>query len=283
MSLRLAVLGHPIAHSLSPVLHTAWIRAAGVDATYEAIDVGPPPDQDARARALLGALDGANLTAPLKGRALAWLDRIEPVARAIGAVNTVVRRDGELRGSNTDLDGFADALVGLGFDARDRAAVVLGAGGAGRAVAAALIRAGARVRVLNRSPDAARDAVRQLAEAGLPGARAAGFDAADEAVAQADLIASCLARDAHPPIDPAIPPIHALCVDVNYGPGTAGWLAALAARGARVADGTSMLIHQGARAFEAFTGFPADPDVGRMSLERAAQRAPAWNRSGRLG
>ena len=147
---RLAVLGHPVGHSRSPAMHNAALAELGLgdEWSYEAIDVAPD-EFEARVRAMPGeGFAGANVTVPHKGAALALADELSETAREIGAANTLVFADGEIRADNTDADGLLAALPGSPAGKR---ALVLGAGGAARAVVWALLREGAEVEVWNRT------------------------------------------------------------------------------------------------------------------------------------
>ncbi len=232
---RLAVLGHPIGHSLSPALQSAAFRAAGLPWSYQAWDV-PPGDLEA-ALAQVRAdprWAGVNLTIPHKEAALALLDRIDPAARRIGAVNTVVREDGgALVGYNTDGTGFLRDLEEHGLPPgrlAGRRALVLGAGGAARAVVFALLEAGMAVVIANRTAARARALARELAQppmdpgaAGGPPARPhprrgvpglAGSGGADRAP-QPGGPAGARDQDCGPSLDPAPveAPVEALSLD----------------------------------------------------------------------
>lgn len=157
------IIGHPIDHSLSPILHTAAFRALGLDALYGAFDVPATSLRSVLRGLLLAGIEGLNVTMPLKGTVLPLLDRVDPEARAIGAVNTIVVRHGRTIGYNTDGIGFRLALKELGWRPRPCCAVVLGAGGAARAVAWELSRVpGGCVAIANRQPARARALARWL-------------------------------------------------------------------------------------------------------------------------
>ena len=148
-----AVLGHPVAHSLSPRMHNAAFRAQGVDMVYLAFDVHPERLGAAVDGLRALGLRGANVTVPHKERVILLLDEVEPLAARLGAVNTIVNEDGRLMGHNTDVAGFREALRTVRPEgARGLRCLVAGAGGAARAVVAALIEDGAaRIWVYNRT------------------------------------------------------------------------------------------------------------------------------------
>ena len=284
---RLVLLGHPVAHSLSPAMQGAALRAAGLPWTYELRDV--PPGSLAEALAALRAdpaWAGGNLTIPHKEAVLPLLDEVDPEARAIGAVNTLVRAGGRVKGYNTDGRGFLRDLAEHGLDPgalRGRRALLLGAGGAARAVAFALAGAGMELVIVNRTPQRARRLAADLTERFGPGA-AAARDPGDPTLG--DLVAGCLlvvnATSAGMPpqagIDPLPPGCRLqpgqICYDLVYRPAVTPFLARAAAAGARALGGLGMLLHQGAAAFELWTGRPAPLTVMRAALQEALARLP---------
>lgn len=273
------VIGHPIRHSRSPAIANAAFAATDLDWVYLAFDVpegGAPAALDA-VRAL--RLGGLSVTMPHKQAVAAAVDRLTPDARALDAVNCVVPDGSDLVGHNTDGAGLLRSLAAdAGFDPAGRRCVVVGAGGAGRAVVAALAGAGAAsIDVVNRTAAAGADA----AALGGPVGRYAGWAGADDAlaaVAAADLVvhASSVGMGALPdadgplPFDPA--GLHAgqVVVDIVYQPLRTPLLAAAAARGATVVDGLGMLVHQAAVAFELWTGVDA-PVAAMAAAARGAE------------
>ena len=264
------VLGFPVAHSRSPAMHNAAFRELGLDWRYLPLPVAPPLF-DAVVRALPGSgFAGANVTVPHKLAAHALSDELSDAAAAIGAVNTLSFRNGAIAGDNTDGAGLLDAI---GEPVAGRRAVVLGAGGAGRAAVWALREAGAEVAVWNRTSERAAalaeelevEHVRQPAGAevlvnatsvGLEHGRRRGESGGGE---EAVLWALRLEGGDPPP----------LVVDLVYGEGPTA-LAAWAERGgARVVDGLEVLVRQGARSLALWTG--AEPPVEAMRAA-AAQR-----------
>jgi shikimate dehydrogenase len=256
---RLGVFGWPVAHSRSPVMHTAALRAAGLEGwTYQRLPV-PPALFAETARALGGAgFRGANVTIPHKEAALALADEASDAARAIGAANTLTYRDdGTIHADNTDAPGLLEAIG----DAPHATAVVLGAGGSARAAVWALRHAGAEVTVWNRTPErAAGLGVEVLPAAGpLPAA---------------DLLCNCTSVGLGDPsktfkelpISPDAIGAYATVVDLVYRPG--GTALELAARehGAVVVGGLEILVRQGARSFLSWTGHAADLSVMRDAV-----------------
>jgi shikimate dehydrogenase len=257
------IMGWPVAHSLSPRLHGHWLRRHGIDGAYVPLPVLPERlDQALRALPTLG-FAGVNLTIPHKAAAVSLVDRLAPAAARIDAVNTVVvEPDGTLTGDNTDGFGFVAALSesGVGWQATAGPAVVLGAGGAARAVTAALLDAGApEVRLLNRTPERAHALADDL---GGP-IHAAAWAERAEALVDAGLLVNTTSLGMHgqPPLVLALDalPRTALVTDVVYTPLITTLLAAARARGNPVVDGLGMLLHQARPGFR--TWFGVDPVV----------------------
>jgi shikimate dehydrogenase len=256
------VMGWPVAHSLSPRLHGYWLEQHGVDGVYVPLAVAP--DHLATALRALPSLGfrGVNLTLPHKERALELCQEVDDLARRIGAVNTIVVREGRLVGSNSDAFGFLESLKAGAPEWRPEAApaVVLGAGGAARAVVAALIDAGApEVRLVNRT----RERAEALA-ASLGGAISIQHWAKRRAaLADAGLLvnATTLGMAGQPPLDLDLGglPSDALVTDLVYAPLVTPLLAAARARGNPLVDGLGMLLHQARPGFEAWFG--VRPDV----------------------
>ena len=255
------VLGWPVAHSRSPAMLNAAFAAAGVDASYVRFPVAPDALADAvRGLRALG-IAGANVTVPHKTSVLPLLDSVDDAARAIGAVNTVVRgEDGRLHGLNTDAGGLVRALVEAGARLEGARALVLGAG--------------AEVTVAARRQEAARalwhDALSLSDDTGLR-----------TALTRADVVvhatsATLLGDDdratrlflAQLPLEALRP--GTLITDLVYTPRDTALLRAARAHGARTLDGTAMLLHQGALAFERWTGLPAPLEAMRAALDAPA-------------
>lgn len=250
-------------------MHNAAFEALGLDWVYVALEVAPGDVADALAGVRALGLAGLSVTMPHKSAALEAVDEATPAAVAVGAVNTVVRLDrGRLLGDNTDGAGFLASLADEGFDAAGRACLVVGGGGAARAVVHALAGAGASdVVVVNRSPERAEETAALAGASGRVGT-AADASAADLVVNATSL--GLAGPDAGVlPIDPAHVRPGQLVVDVVPNPAVTAFMQAAAARGARVAGGLGMLVHQGALAFELWTGLPAPLDVMRAAARRA--------------
>jgi shikimate dehydrogenase len=276
------VFGHPVGHSLSPLMQNAAMREMGLDAVYLAFDV-PPEELEAALRGLaaLGA-GGVNLTIPLKEHVLGLLDWVAPEAERIGAVNTVRFSEGRMEGYNTDAPGFLASLRGWGMEPAGKQCVVLGAGGSARAVAVALLGAGARLTLTNRTEERALELAQILmrgeGDSAAPGAvTVAPFEekALAEALADAELLVNTTSVGMTPHAD-APPPAPAMALhprlfvyDLIYNPAETRLLAAARERGARTRNGIGMLAYQGALALEIWTGRPAPA----ATMERVLREA----------
>jgi shikimate dehydrogenase len=253
-SARLAgVLGFPVAHSRSPRLHGFWLRRHGIDGAYLPLPVAPERFAAAvRSLADLG-FRGANVTIPHKLAAFAVCDSVDATAQRAGAVNTLVFRDGAIHGSNTDGFGFLESIreQAPGWRADAGPAVLMGAGGAARAIAAALLDAGCpRVSLVNRT---AAHAEALAATLGGPIEVAATPPLEDAALL---VNATALGMQGHAPlaIDLARLPREAVVADIVYVPLETPLLAAARARRLRAIDGLGMLLHQARPGFEAWFG-----------------------------
>lgn len=257
------VMGWPVAHSRSPVLHNFWLREHGIDGVYVPLAVAPEAFGTAL-RALPGlGFAGVNVTVPHKQAAFAAVDQADQLALRIGAVNTIVfDGDGRSTGSNTDAFGFIESLRAKapGWTGAAGPAVVLGAGGAARAIAVALQDAGvAEIRIVNRTAERAERLVEEL---GAPLAAVAWASRA-EALDGAALVVNTtiLGMAGRPALDLALDalPRDAVVDDIVYGHSMTPLLAAAAARGNVVVDGLEMLLHQARPGFALWFG--TEPEV----------------------
>jgi shikimate dehydrogenase len=256
------VIGWPVRHSRSPRLHGFWLEKHQIDGAYVPLAVAPENLATAIKSLRALGLAGVNVTVPHKEAVLALVDRVDPVARRIGAVNTiVVQSDGTLHGSNTDAFGFIEHLRASapGWNAR-APAIVLGAGGAARAVASALIDAGVpELRLVNRT----RSRAERLAEEFGGPIRVLDWGGWQAALSDAGLLVNTtmLGMDGRPrlEIDLASLPMAAVVNDIVYVPLETPLLAAARKRGNPVVDGLGMLLHQARPGFHAWFG--VDPEV----------------------
>lgn len=257
-SRRAFVIGHPIAHSRSPLIHGHWLAELGLAGSYERIDVAPDDLPAFMAALPRSGFAGGNVTVPHKEAAFGLVDDATPKARRLGAVNTlVVGDDGRVLGHNTDGAGFLaslDEAVGPGWAEEARRAVVIGAGGAGRAIAAAMLDRGLRVTVVNRSVGRA-EAVRGFDPDRVD---AVALDRAGEALRGAGLLVNTtvLGMAGQPPLEPDLAGLaeRAIVADIVYVPAVTPLLAAARARGLRAVGGLGMLLHQAVPGFELWFG-----------------------------
>jgi shikimate dehydrogenase len=278
------VMGWPVSHSRSPAMHNAAFAALGLNYVYVPLPV-PPSEVATSVRALRGlGFAGVNVTVPHKAAVLSLLDTLTPIAAAIASVNTiVVRADGMLSGDSTDGAGFLEDLRVHGCEPAGRSVLLIGAGGAAKAVAYALAGCGAAVMVSNRTRERA-DELCRLVLAALPPARITAH-AFPEGLARlaerADLVVNATSLGLHVerdplPWDPAVPfRPGQIAYDLVYSPGTGGqaslptpFLQLAAEAGAQAIDGLGMLVYQGARAFELWTGQRAPVEVMRAAVGR---------------
>jgi shikimate dehydrogenase len=254
------VMGWPIKHSRSPRLHGFWLEKHGIDGAYVPLAV-VPNDVPAALRALprLG-FAGVNLTVPHKEIAVPVVDHIDPLARHIGAVNTiVVRSDGTLEGTNTDAFGFVESIrKGAPGWSAGRPAVVVGAGGAARAIVVALLDQGAReVRIVNRTGERAARLAGEFSVTACPwGDRHTALDGAGLLV---NTTTQGMAGEPALDMDLAALPKDAVVNDIVYVPLETPLLKAARRRGNPVVDGLGMLLHQARPGFRAWFG--VDPEV----------------------
>lgn len=259
---RAGVMGWPVEHSLSPRVHGYWLRELGIAGEYLRIAVEPEAFV-AKLRALKAdGFAGCNVTVPHKEAALAAVDEAHPLAQRIGAVNTVVvRSDGSLYGLNTDAFGFLENLRAghQGFNASTGPAIVLGAGGAARAVVMALLDAGApEVRLLNRTLERAEALAEDFAGVGMGTLTVAPWSSRADVLEGAALLVNTttLGMRGKAPLDLDLSdlPRRAVVNDIVYAPLQTDLLVRAAARGNPVVDGLGMLLHQARPGFEAWFG-----------------------------
>jgi shikimate dehydrogenase len=279
MSALYGILGWPVEHSRSPAMHNAAFKTRGLDASYVRFPTHPDDVADAvRGLKALG-VRGANVTVPHKESVIPYLDDITPEARAIGAVNTIVREVDRLIGHNTDASGLARALEDAGVPLDGADVAVLGAGGAARAAVAGLAQRGARhITVCARREAQAHELIQALAPvAGHTTLSAAAlrrddlaslFEGASLVVqsTSATLFGSVDAARFAEELPLAALPKRAAVVDLVYKPRETTVLAAARSLGLKCVDGLGMLLHQGAMAFELWTHMPAPLEVMRIAL-----------------
>jgi shikimate dehydrogenase len=267
------VFGHPVRHSLSPRIHNAAFRSQGVDMVYLAFDVLPERLGPAIGGVRALGMRGVNLTVPHKETALSFLDDIDPLAARIGAVNTLVNENGRILGYNTDAAGFTAALRRLlPAGPRGLRCLLLGAGGAARAVLAALVdEEVAAVWNYNRTFERAVDLCRSAAVWGHTACQPIGENRLREAVSTADLIVNATSVGLGGSVKEFVIPVDTfhsdhVVVDLVYGFGPTALVEAARGRGAVAADGKEMLVMQAASSYQLWTGLEPPIEAMRGSI-----------------
>jgi shikimate dehydrogenase len=274
--LRVGVIGDPVAHSISPAMHQSALGVRGIPATYERWHT-TTEELPARIASLRAAdVLGANVTVPHKLAVMDLVDAVSPLARSAGAVNTIVNRNGSLFGDNTDVYGFVTSLAEVCPKVAESTALVLGAGGAARGVVLALDELAVRlILVANRDPERAKTLASEL---GLNSIHPidSGDMSLKRALPSTNLLINATSLGWHPgemPIKPELldqlPP-DALVVDLTYR--DTDFLIAARKRGLRTLDGLPMLVHQGAKAFELFTGQAAPVEIMMEAALQAREK-----------
>jgi shikimate dehydrogenase len=279
------IIGYPLGHSMSPAIHNAAFAALGLDARYEAWEVPPDGLGQAVDRMHDEVMLGMSVTIPHKQAVMALLDEIDAAARAIGSVNTVVKRDGRLLGYNTDKEGFVRSLREAGCEPAGLRALVLGVGGSERAVAYGLVEAGvSSIALAGRSRERVSEAARQLrgSAAGPAPVREVewGPDALTRAAGEADLVVNCTPVGMrHSPFEDESPlPRVALraglwVIDIVYNPLETVLLRKAREAGARAVGGLDMLVYQAVAQQMLWTGREPPADIMRKAAaERLAEQ-----------
>ena len=280
--IRLGVLGDPVAHSLSPQMQKAALEACQIDMQYGRFQISP--GELGEALKLIRALDfvGANLTAPHKIAACAFMHELDANARRVGAVNTIKLENAKLRGYNTDGKGFARAIrQEFAIDLRDLRVMILGTGGAARAIAMQCAKENCeRLVIINRTVEKANQLAEELREF-FAGPRVLGPVARLQAIpweessirfqiAHLDLIVNAtplgLNRSDPSPIPARLLAPHLMIYDTVYGETCTAFVSAAVEAGARSANGLAMLVHQGALAFEIWFEREAPIEAMREAL-----------------
>lgn len=251
---RACLMGHPVAHSRSPLIHGYWLKTLGIAGAYELRDLTPEQFVPFVTNLAANGYVGGNVTLPHKEAAYRAVAARDEAAEAVGAVNTIWLENGRLIGGNSDVHGFIANLDDCvpGWNIPGCKALVLGAGGAGRSVTYALRLRGVDVDLANRTPARAQELAARF------GARAHAWDSVPALLAQCDLLVNCtslgLAGKAALPIDLAPLKRAAVVCDVVYVPLETPLLAAAKKRGHRVVDGLGMLLHQAGYGFRKWFG-----------------------------
>jgi shikimate dehydrogenase len=277
------IFGYPIGHSLSPLMHNTAFAHHGLEAVYLPFAVHPAHIEVAVKSIAALQMGGVNVTIPHKQAVLAWMDELSSEARLIGAVNTIHLRDGRLHGYNTDGTGFLRALEEVDCAVAGRTVLLLGAGGAARSIAVQLCLSGiGRLLLANRTRTRAEDLAAFLKQT-IPHADISVVTMGESSLAaqllDTDIIVNATSIGMHPH-DPlllpstALSPQHLVC-DIVYRPLQTPLLRAAEQQGARTVDGLGMLLHQGAKAFEIWTGYAFPLALIRARLLEAVAEQPA--------
>jgi shikimate dehydrogenase len=274
-----AVLGDPIAHSLSPTMHNAAFEALGLDFVYLAFRVQTEGLESAISGAKQLGIHGLNITMPCKEAVATYLDAVDPAARTVGAVNTVVNDNGEFVGHNTDGMGAVKALEDHNASLQGKRVLLLGAGGAGKAIAFHVAQEASRLDILNRSGQIASRLARALGERSSSKITGSVLSSAKtrRKLESADILINATSVGMHPQadqslVDPSWLRPDLVVMDAVYNPRETQLVKDAKRAGAEVVDGIEMLVHQGAAAFQMWTKQPAPVQTMRQAvLEKVAQ------------
>ena len=271
--IKAAVLGHPIKHTKSPLIHNYWIRKYGQQGSYEAVDIAPEKLGRGIVQLIGEGFSGFNLTVPHKEVVLQFCDALEDGADKIGAVNTVVITDGKILGRNTDIFGFTQNIKenAPGFAFAGKTALVLGSGGAARAVVAGLQAEKVdRILIANRTDERAH-ALKKQFSGGRARIEVVNWDRRADALKDIDLLVNttALGMNGQPRLDLDLRhlPTSALVNDIVYAPLETELLQNAKDHGAQIVTGIGMLLHQARPAFKAWFGMKELPEVTKELQE----------------
>ena len=273
------IIGDPIEHSMSPVMHNAAFEKVGLDYLYLPFRV--KKEELGKAIDGMRALNirGFNVTIPHKVSVMQFLDELDPLAEKIGAVNTIVNDEGFLKGYNTDAAGFLQALLERGIEPRGKNVVILGAGGAARATSFVMAERGASLAILNRTLDKARECADRIARLFQGEAEALQLSRENQtaALSKTDILVNTTSVGMSPSTDET--PVAAdllfpslIVCDIVYNPVETRLLREAREAGTETVDGVDMLVWQGALAFERWTGRKAPIEVMRKELIEALRK-----------
>jgi len=270
------VIGDPIEHTMSPVMHNAVFRELGMDYLYVAFRVKKEELGEAIRGMRALSIRGLNVTIPHKVEVIPFLDELSPLAERIGAVNTIVNDDGVLKGYNTDATGFLQALLERDVEPEGKNVVILGAGGASRGISFILAERGANLVILNRTWDKARECASRVSQVFQREVRALRLDKENlrEALTEADILVNATSVGMSPNINETPFPSKLLksglvVFDIVYNPIKTKLLGEAEAVGAKTIGGLNMLAWQGALAFEQFTGRKAPVELMKKEAVKA--------------
>jgi len=270
------VIGDPVEHTVSPAMHNDAFRALGLDYLYVPFRVGKADLASAVHGIRSLGMRGVNVTIPHKMEIIQHLDRVDPLAAEIGAVNVVVSDDGILTGYNTDAEGFLNVLMEHDVEPEGKNVVILGAGGAARAIAFALADRGANLIMLNRTPSNAARCAADVSKATGQKVEVLALDnrRLADAMERGHVLVNTTSVGMYPSKDDSLVPAelirpHFVVADIVYNPHRTRLLADAEKAGARTINGLEMLIWQGALAFEKWTGKKAPVGIMRRGAVRA--------------
>ena len=268
---RAAVIGSPVTHSLSPLLHNAAFNSLGMDWEYLALEITESELDEVLAQMRSGNLGGLSVTMPFKTRVASLVDECTSIAEKLSAVNCVVANEKGLIGHNTDGDGFLNGLIHEAqFDPKGKKVAVIGAGGAARAVIEALARSGAAsIMVVNRTPAKAESAADLAGEVGVVGTL--------EGISGADLVVNATSigmKDSQVDIPCSVDLLHSsqLVVDLIYHPLETRWISLAKQKGIDSHNGVSMLLFQAAEAFTLWTGEEAPISIMQEAITQELKK-----------
>ena len=267
------IFGYPVKHSLSPLMQNAAFRELGIDAVYVPFEVEPENLKEAVDGVRALGIKGLNVTVPHKERIVEHLDYLSEEAELLGAVNTVKNENGELTGYNTDAEGFLRSLIEEGVELEGKKALMFGAGGAARAVGYALLKGGVSfLYIVNRNFQRAREVGELLGKRGNVLVFPLRDSTVETLLKEVDLIVNTTSVGMKPEdphlFDYSKIPEGIAVVDIIYNPPETPLLKAAKERGCKTVNGLGMLVHQGAVAFEIWTGKKAPVETMREVLER---------------
>ena len=273
------VIGDPIEHTMSPVMHNAAFKEMGMDYVYVAFQVKKEGLGEA-IRGMRGLnIRGLNVTIPHKVAIIPLLDRLDHLAELIGAVNTVVNDNGVLTGYNTDAEGFLQALLERGIEPGGKNVVILGAGGASRAISFILAERGSSLVILNRTLDKAKECASRIGEVFQKEAKALEFDSENlaKALTEADILVNTTSVGMYPdtgetPVSSGLLQPGLIVVDIVYNPIKTRLLEETEAAGARTISGIDMFVWQGALAFEKWTGLKAPVELMKEEAVKVLEK-----------
>ncbi len=267
------IFGYPVKHSLSPLMQNTAFKELGIDAVYVPFEVRPENLKEAVDGVRALDIKGLNVTVPHKERVIEHLDYLSDDAELLGAVNTVKNENGELTGYNTDAEGFLRSLIEEGVELKGKRALMFGAGGAARAVGYALLKGGVKfLNIVNRSFSRAKEVGELLGKRGNVLVYPLKGSTVEALLKDVDLIVNTTSVGMKPE-DPVLfdyskIPEGITVVDIIYNPPETPLLKAAKERGCKTVNGLGMLVHQGAVAFEIWTGEKAPVETMREVLER---------------